>query len=99
MGGYADRCELSVGAALGAADLADRQQVGDSGTFKEPGTYILRCRADDGALFTNEDVTVTVTALIALKRGPADCHGRDGRVRARVSVSRKSARPRSPTWA
>ena len=29
-------------------------------TFEEPGTYILRARADDGALLTDEDVTVTV---------------------------------------
>ena len=29
-------------------------------TFAEPGTYILRARADDGALLTDEDVTVTV---------------------------------------
>ena len=30
-------------------------------TFGEPGTYVLRGRADDGALFGDEDVTVTVT--------------------------------------
>ena len=30
-------------------------------TFSEPGTYILRGRADDGALFTDEEVTVHVT--------------------------------------
>jgi hypothetical protein len=29
-------------------------------TFAEPGTYVLRARADDGALYTDEDVTVTV---------------------------------------
>jgi len=30
-------------------------------TFSEPGTYILHGRADDGALFTDVDVTVNVT--------------------------------------
>ena len=30
-------------------------------TFSEPGTYVMRCRADDGALTTDADVTVTVT--------------------------------------
>jgi hypothetical protein len=29
-------------------------------TFAEPGTYVLRARADDGALFADDDVTVTV---------------------------------------
>jgi hypothetical protein len=29
-------------------------------TFNSPGTYILRGRADDGALFTDQDVTITV---------------------------------------
>jgi hypothetical protein len=30
-------------------------------TFSEPGTYVLRCRADDGALFADEEVTIVVT--------------------------------------
>ncbi|HUC76915.1 MAG TPA: hypothetical protein VMS04_16555 [Vicinamibacterales bacterium] len=30
-------------------------------TFGEPGTYVLRARADDGALTSDEDVTVTVS--------------------------------------
>jgi hypothetical protein len=30
-------------------------------TFDQPGTYVLRGRADDGALTTDEDVTVTVS--------------------------------------
>jgi hypothetical protein len=29
-------------------------------TFSEPGTYILRCRADDGALVADEEVTIVV---------------------------------------
>jgi hypothetical protein len=29
-------------------------------TFDMPGTYVLRCRADDGALVADEDVTITV---------------------------------------
>ena len=30
-------------------------------TFKEPGTYVLRAVASDGAVFTYDNVTVTVT--------------------------------------
>ena len=30
-------------------------------TFDQPGTYVLRSRADDGALTSDEDVTVTVS--------------------------------------
>jgi len=30
-------------------------------TFSEPGTYVLRCRADDGALIADEEVTIVVT--------------------------------------
>ena len=33
-------------------------------TFAQPGTYVLRGRADDGALFDDKDVTVTVTSLL-----------------------------------
>lgn len=30
-------------------------------TFSEPGTYVLRCRADDGALVADEEITVVVS--------------------------------------
>lgn len=30
-------------------------------TFSEPGTYVLRCRADDGALVSDEEITIVVT--------------------------------------
>jgi hypothetical protein len=30
-------------------------------TFSEPGTYVLRCRADDGALVSDQELTVVVT--------------------------------------
>jgi len=33
-------------------------------TFDEPGTYVLRGRADDGALYADEEVTVNVTPLV-----------------------------------
>ncbi|MDG2282828.1 MAG: hypothetical protein P8L45_06880 [Longimicrobiales bacterium] len=32
-------------------------------TFDQPGTYILRARADDGALYFDEDVTIVVSAI------------------------------------
>jgi hypothetical protein len=30
-------------------------------TFSDPGTYVLRCRADDGALVADDEVTIVVT--------------------------------------
>jgi hypothetical protein len=30
-------------------------------TFRDPGTYVLRCLAHDGDLATAEDITVVVT--------------------------------------
>lgn len=30
-------------------------------TFSEPGTYVLRCRADDGALVADDEITIIVT--------------------------------------
>ena len=33
-------------------------------TFAQPGTYVLRGRADDGALYHDQDVTVQVTSLL-----------------------------------
>ncbi len=33
-------------------------------TFAQPGTYVLRARADDGALYYDVDVTVHVTSLL-----------------------------------
>ncbi|HZR25306.1 MAG TPA: hypothetical protein VFA59_17050 [Vicinamibacterales bacterium] len=30
-------------------------------TFSAPGTYVLRCRADDGALVSDDEVTIVVT--------------------------------------
>ncbi len=36
-----------------------KQQVAVS--FSEPGTYVLRCRADDGALVADDEVTIVVS--------------------------------------
>jgi hypothetical protein len=33
-------------------------------TFDEPGTYVLRGRADDGALYADQEVTINVTPLV-----------------------------------
>ena len=33
-------------------------------TFTKPGTYVLRGRADDGALFADEEVTITVRTVL-----------------------------------
>jgi hypothetical protein len=32
-------------------------------TFDEPGTYVLRGRADDGSLYADGEVTITVAPL------------------------------------
>ena len=37
--------------------------------FQEPGDYILRAIASDGSLFTNKNVTVTVTPITDLDQG------------------------------
>jgi hypothetical protein len=29
-------------------------------SFSAPGTYVLRCRADDGALVADDEVTIVV---------------------------------------
>jgi hypothetical protein len=41
--------------------LAADGRISVQATFEEPGTYVLRGLADDGALTTGENVTVTVT--------------------------------------
>jgi hypothetical protein len=44
-----------------APHLPDNGKVSVEVTFAEPGTYVLRCRADDGALVADEEVTIVVT--------------------------------------
>ena len=44
-----------------APDMPADGEVSVQVTFDEPGTYILRARADDGGLMTDGEVTVTVT--------------------------------------
>ena len=44
-----------------APDLPPDGRIVVDATFSEPGTYILRALADDGALLGSDEVTVTVT--------------------------------------
>jgi hypothetical protein len=44
-----------------APHLPDDGKVDVQVSFSEPGTYVLRCRADDGALVADEEVTIVVT--------------------------------------
>jgi plastocyanin len=44
-----------------APKLPDDGKLAVHVTFDEPGTYVLRCRADDGALVADEEVTIIVT--------------------------------------
>ena len=62
VGRHARRRELAVGAALaGAACPAGRPFTPPPRHSINPGTYVLRGRADDGALTGDDDVTVTVS--------------------------------------
>ncbi len=45
-----------------AVSFADASMVDTTVTFSEPGTYVLRLTADDGAFQSFDEVTVTVTA-------------------------------------
>jgi hypothetical protein len=44
----------------GTATFANSTAAETTATFSEPGTYVLRCRADDGALVGDEEVTIVV---------------------------------------
>jgi hypothetical protein len=44
-----------------APKLPEDGQLPVQVTFNEPGTFVLRCRADDGALVADEEVTIVVT--------------------------------------
>ena len=44
-----------------APEMPADGKVPVNATFSEPGTYVLRARADDGALMRDDEVTVTVT--------------------------------------
>ena len=62
MGRHARRRQLAVGAGVGraAACRPDGKHTVWA-TFSEPGVYVLRSRADDGALTADGQVTITVT--------------------------------------
>ncbi len=61
--------DTRTGANSPWAPLWARSPIPDDGvwrttvTFDEPGTYILRARADDGALYFDQDVTIVVSAI------------------------------------
>ena len=62
VGRHARRRQLAVGAGVGAAaDAAERKSHGTGRRSAEPGVYVLRSRADDGALTADGQVTITVT--------------------------------------
>lgn len=51
-----------------APKLPDDGKIPVQVTFSQPGTYVLRCRADDGALVADEEVTIVVTAAETSER-------------------------------
>lgn len=61
--------DTRTGANSPWAPLWQRTPVPEDGvwrttvTFDEPGTYILRARGDDGALYHDQDITVVVSAI------------------------------------
>ena len=62
VGRHARRRQLAVGADLGCRPTMPADgKITVHATFAEPGTYVLRGLADDGALIGGDDVTVTVT--------------------------------------
>ena len=61
VGRHAHRRQLAVGAAVDAAGMPADGKVSVRATFSEPGEYVIRVRADDGALTSDGMVTVTVT--------------------------------------
>ena len=50
---------------LGTANSPARRQLNATATFDQPGTYVLRWHASDGALWKDQDITVTVVLLSA----------------------------------
>jgi hypothetical protein len=60
VGRHANRREFTVGASMDTSQLLADDKWVATATFDEPGTYVLRARADDGALTTDEDLTVNV---------------------------------------
>ena len=44
-----------------APKLPDDRLLPVQVSFSEPGTYVLRCRADDGALVSDDEITIVVT--------------------------------------
>ena len=61
VGRHANGREFPVGADLVSAGDAEGRQGRGPATFSEPGTYMLRGLADDGALTGFDDVVVTVS--------------------------------------
>jgi hypothetical protein len=54
------RREFAVGPLWIVPPLPPDGKWVTTATFDAPGTYVLRARADDGALLGDEEVTVTV---------------------------------------
>ena len=50
-----------MGTVWFAPPLPKDGKVSAQVTFSEPGTYVLRALADDGALMMEQHITVTVT--------------------------------------
>ncbi len=51
----------STVSAPGSVTFADPTAVDTTASFSAPGTYVLRLRADDGAVSSNDEVTVTAS--------------------------------------
>ena len=47
--------------SVGGAQISPDGRYVATATFDQPGTYVLRGRADDGALTGDDDLTVTVS--------------------------------------
>ena len=57
-------CDLTVlwsqVSGPGSVAFSNPDSQSTAATFSEPGTYVLRCLTDDGALTGSDDVTIVV---------------------------------------
>ena len=71
----------------GTVSFGNPSAVDTTASFSQAGTYVLRLKADDGALSTSDDVTVTVSAAPPPNQAPVVSAGPDASVTLPGSAS------------
>ena len=64
----------------GTVTVRERLAVDTTASFCDPGTYVLRLTADDGALSSNDELTITVAPAPATNQAPVVSAGPDASV-------------------